>query len=509
MANTPSSSWPVNSLGEIILQSGTGDTTKVANLPLSQVPHNDTTDKVVVKMPTETMAAATDSLGNITGINSQNKTGSPLPVVLTNEIGWRPFGLANSEGSGAGRTWCMKTICPDATGFDAVRISIRHASTSTDTTHSVIVSVTETAGQVATSLAADINRWRPVVGGVEFSTKDAQEQYGWKSVTWAGASTITPTGTTVNTPVEYFSDWIPLASVPRADGGTFPLIQVRDLVTGAGAASSFAADTVNMNTPTTANGGFIIQSGWTANDFVTTINNLNSANPAGALAGGAPVIGFHFRTRKAGISILAIGDSLTQCAAVPTDLFSSWGLRTAAAISASGTPCGWVNNGFATRAMDVFTVPGVAAVAAWKPTDVIVQGFSPNGPVTGGYSTDAKMRYSLELQSNLTQSQITAARNVGAKIFYTTGIPAYSGVVAGATQDAYRLTYNLKVLTKNRDITPVDFDALVTNGASPARIKTDAIWPGDSGNNVHPNETYVNLEALTLIPLIKAAHGLV
>lgn len=51
MANTPSSSWPVNSSGEIIFELGTGDTSKVANLPASQIPHNNTTDKVVIKMP--------------------------------------------------------------------------------------------------------------------------------------------------------------------------------------------------------------------------------------------------------------------------------------------------------------------------------------------------------------------------------------------------------------------------------------------------------------------------
>lgn len=457
--------------------------------------------------PAGPLKTITDSNGFQLGIGSN---GMQIPIRLTNEIGWRPMGLANSEGSGAGRTWCMKTICPDSSGFDAVRLTIRHAAASVDTTHTLLVSVTETAAQAATTLSADINRWRPVVGGVEFSTKDVIEQYGWKSVTFAGASTITPVAATVDTPVEYFSDWIALSSVPRADGGIYPLIQVRDLVTGAGAASSFTADTLAMNTPTAANGGFIIQSGWTANDFVTVINNTNGANPAGALAAGAPVIGIQFRTRRAGISLLGSGDSLTQNAAVPADLFSSIGLRVAAAISALGIPCGYVNNGFATRPMDLFTPPAVAAINNYKPNAVIIQTFSPNGPITGGYTTDPRMRYSLEQQGNLVQSQITAARNnANTKIFLTTGIPSSAAAIAGATQDALRLAYNAKTVVKQRDIIPVDFDSIITNGASPARIKADAVWPGDGGANVHPNETYLALEAAMIIPLVKSAFGLV
>lgn len=447
-----------------------------------------------------------DANGNLLGVTQGG--GLPFPLKLTNEIGWRPMGLTNSEGSGGGRTWCYKTVCPDTAGFDAVRLTIRHAAASTDTNHKLIVAVTETAGQAATTLSADINRWRPVVGATEYSTLNAQEQYGWKSVTWAGVDNKTPAGATTSAPVEYFSDWIPLSSVPRADGGTFPLVMVRDLVTGAGAASSFTADIALMNTVTAENGGMIVQAGWTANDFVTVIDNTNGHNPIGALTTNAPVIGIQFRTRRPGISLLGVGDSLTQNAGVTAAVLTSFGLRISAAISALGIPCGYVNNGFATHSMTDFTATGLTAIAAWAPNAVICQGISPNGPVTGGYSTDAKMRYSVEQQGSMVQSQISAARAVGARVFLTTGIPMPSATLPNASQDAMRLALNARWLTKVRDITPVDFDALVTDGATPARIKSAAAYEGGAGNGLHVNETYVGLEAALLLPAVKQAFGI-
>ncbi len=453
--------------------------------------------------------AVVDDDGNIIGLRSPSGQVFKMSLPpLSYEIGWRPMGLTNSEGSGGGRTWCYKTICPDAEGFDAVRISIRHASTSADTKHTLLVAVTETAGQAATTLSADINRWRPVVNATEYSTKDAVEQYGWKSVTFDGAATITPVACTVTTPMEYFSDWIPLKSVPRGDGGTFPLIMLRDLVTGTGAASSFTADIALMNTATAANAGFIVQAGWTANDFVTTINNTNGANPVGALTTNAPVVGIHFRTRRAGVCMLGIGDSLTQCGGVVADILSSWGLRTAAAVSALGIPCGYINNGFATRDMGIFTEPGLAAIADWKPNAVVCEGFSPNGPVTGGYSSDAIMRRSIEQQGSMVQQQITAAKAIGAKVFVTTGIPTTSATMPNETRDAMRRALNTIWMAKTRDVTPVDFDALVTDGATPARIKSAAAYEAGAGNGLHVNETYVALEANLLTTAVKNAFGI-
>ncbi len=423
-----------------------------------------------------------------------NNAGLPgMPLVLTNEIGMKLSGLSVSTGAGEGNTWVLKSVAPG--DYDAIQLFIEHSETSATTTYRAIVASTET-----TSLATDSTIYHPVVGATEYNALDAVESYGWKTVTFAGATSILATAATAAAPSEIASDWIPLSSVPRADGGTYPAYMIRLSVLGG--TSSFGGSTANMNLATAANGGFIVQSYFATDATGLFVTAPGANSPYGEQSNGCPTIGVRLRMRKDGISLYGVGDSLTQNGLV-ADGMSAFGLRVAAAISALGLPCGWVNGGFASRDMTVLTAANVSRIAAWKPNAVVIQGFSPNGP-GANYTTDAKMRYGVQQAAASVQSIVSASRAVGAKMFISTAVPSSSAVIPNASQDALRVAYNSTIMaTKNRDITPVDFSALVATAAAPARISATY----DYGDAVHINELGIALQAATLLPKIKTAFG--
>lgn len=423
------------------------------------------------------------------GVRLHAKGVNDRPLIrLTREIGVKPVGLATNNNSSADRTWFLKLCCPDLAGFDAVRVVIYHGTTSSTTVYSAIVAATETAAQ-----DTDVNRWRPVAGGTEYSTLDATESYGWKSVTWAGAANKTSAAGTATAHAINVSDWIPLSSVPRADGGSFPLVMVRVAV---GTSTSSWATTAPMSTATDANGGFIVQGGWTADVGGAYVSNPAANNPSGALSQNLATVGIQFRCRNPGISIIGIGDSLTQCQTVVTDGLSSWGWRAAAALSAAGIPCGFVNNGQSSQAMDVFTTSGLNAITAWTGANMVcMQAYSPNGPVAGTLNTDAKARRAIEQQAAYVHTIATAAKSAGMELIVNSPLP--SAIASGATQSAILKAYNDRILAGWFDRFFVDWWTDFTDGASPARINSTYLYTTD-GLGVHANETGVARQGVLL-----------
>ncbi len=446
---------------------------------------------------TNYVEATRDSTGNTLGLSISGK--DIAQAKLTNEVGMKLMGLAAGTGAGDGNVWYYKSVAPG--DYDAVQVVIEHGETSSTTTYTAIVASTETILQNTA-----INRWRPVVGGTERSALNAVDQYGWKTAKFAGASSIVPPAASGTAIYEIVSDWIPLASVTRTDGSSFPATMVRVSNVG-GTISYIGSSNTLMDTPTAANGGFIMQVGWDGDATGLAVSDPANHNPSvDDRNAGSAVIGLRYRLRDPGISILTCGDSLTQNASVVADGLSSVGLRVAAAISNSGIPCGIINCGFSSQPMDVYATACASRIANWKPNMVVVQGFSPNGP-GANYTTDAFMRYGIQEQSALVRSQISAAKLIGAATIITTGIPSSSTIIPTSTQDAYRLSYNTTLMSRrsSKDTVVVDFSTLVSNTATPARIATAY----DYGDAVHVNELGVALQATTLLPVVKNLFGIV
>ena len=413
---------------------------------------------------------------------------------LTNLISVKPCGVSVSNNSSAGRTWSVKLTAPG--DFDAVELCISHGSTSSTTVYQAIAAVTD---EERTSTINQITR--PIQAGVENNTlDDTTTPLGWKSIKWGGASTKTSAAGTATAPVENWSDRLPLQSIARRDGSAFPFVLFRISVTGG--TSSFTAGTATgggMEAATAANGGFIMQSRWEADAAGSMVTAPATNHLTGSASNNTITIGVRFSCRKRGISVLWIGDSLTQNAStsIVADGFSSIGLRTAMTLSALGIPCGFINHGSSGNTMQVYQPPGLAAISSWKPNAVVMQAFSPNN----SYSSASVAGYQVQQQAGLVQEVIAAAISARAIPFVATGMPSSASVIASAAIDAKRTAWNAILRAMGGGTHVIDWDAVVSDQASPARLLSAA----DSGDGVHDNETYVALRAAAGVPVIRNA----
>lgn len=423
---------------------------------------------------------------------------APFGNALTNVVGLKPSGLSVSNNSSAGRSWTLKMAAPG--DFDAVRLVIYHGSTDATTVYQAIVAATD---EERNSVVAQV--CRPIVAGVEYNTLDStSEQYGWRGIKWAGADTITSAAGTSTVPIQNFSDWIPLSSVPRRDGTKFPLLLARISVTGG--MSSFTASTAagtGMETTTAANGGFILQGRFETDAAGAMVTDPASNNfTQGGANFGTITVGVQLRTRQKGITLIGIGDSLTQngSTALLGDGFSSIGWRAAAAISELGVPCGYVNHGAASQTMQTFQPPGISAITNWRPNAVFMQSFSPNN----SYSSAGVARYQLQQQGGLTEEVISSCVAINAAPFVTTGIPSSTSVIATAEIDNLRKSYNEKIRAKVFNTFILDWDQLLSNNQTPARL----LSAYDNGDKVHPNATAIGLQASQLTAKLRVAFGI-
>ena len=418
-------------------------------------------------------------------------TNTNIPYKRSNVIGMKPTGTNVSGGSSAGRVWSLKIAAPAE--YYSVRLFIYHHEASSTTSYTAICASTESALNTTA-----INLTRPIVNGAESNALDAVESYGWKTFKFAGISAITAPAGTAIAPSVLISDWLPLASVPRADGAAFPLALIRLSVLGGTSNFSSATNTgPGMEIPDASNGGLILQARWESDATGVTVsapatNHLSASNAA------TPTIGIEFRCNKPGITIMGIGDSLTQQTTVSPSVYDTMGWRTAARISALGVPCGYVNHGMSGQASLAFTNAGLAAITNWLPNAVFVQGGSPND---GAFSTDAFMRNGIQKMNSYAQGVLVAAAAENAVQMITTWLPCSSGIIPAESQDVMRRVNNtaIRALANNR-VFVLDWDALVSDGGAPARIA--AQYQFDA---THPNATAIELQAQQLTDVVKRA----
>jgi len=157
--------------------------------------------------------------------------------------------------------------------FDAIRLVYYNHQPNDISSLQAVVAVTETAATNTTD-----NLSQPIVAGTARATKDSSSSpYGWRSVTWFGnESAVAIPLAAQNWPLDVFSDWIPLRSVPRADGGRGRLILVRTYINGS--LNNYAFVSTNhlstlLRDPTQANRGMIYQVGSFSGDAVGAVTS--------------------------------------------------------------------------------------------------------------------------------------------------------------------------------------------------------------------------------------------
>lgn len=494
---------PVNELGEVVVTSGVGSSNIVGTLPPDLIPVDNTTGGIKLsKVP----QIITDSSGNPVGISGLGGINVPLSK-RRNIISQRLFGEGGPNGStnnGAGstlanNTWQVK-ITAEA-DFDAVRILYLNHMTNTVVV-SASVGATETAATDTTSNISD-----PVVGGAAYAVLDSTtDSYGFRSVTWAGASSITapaasiPSGVIPNVlaipyaiPSISTSDWVPLRSVPRADGGTLPLCILRFYLDGAANAFGYTGDSGKyplMRTPTAANRGRIIQ--------MSNIGNNGVTNPAfkpSSLATTAIPFIIQFRCRRRGVTVMSVGDSITENNGIVADRLSSWGFRACADLSTKDLPISYVNNGCSSMPSTTFWQHGLATMSAIKPDIATYSAWSPNNlPFTDAGVT----RYKVMCMLAQTQDFIAACQQNGVTPIILTALPYVS---LNAAQDNERKWLNAEIRKMGTfgQCIVCDIGAAMGDGATPERIPTALDF---DGNGIYPSESAIES---VIVPLVKTA----
>lgn len=403
------------------------------------------------------------------GVNFERRISPALPMhFLGNQIGSQ---------SNSANTWCHKVSVPD--DFDAVKLVLYH-NVATAPTVKAIIAATDTAAQDTAQ-----KMFEPMVAGAAYNSIDSAESYGWKTVTWSGASTKAFAGTGSQfQPETIISDLIPLSSVPRSDGGSNPLIMFRVYVDGAAATLLFTPCAASLRTEGGANGKQIIQ--------VSTRNNDGIASPAAypaALATSSLSFGLVLYSRSRGISVMTIGDSITQNDGIVTDKVSSWGARGVDSASSQSAPMAYINAGCSGQTSLTYTAAGLAQLAKWNPNVAHFSAYSPND-----YSTPsaAALRLAIQKMAGRLQQFLEYCYSNRIIPIVSTGIPhsAATGLNT-APLDQQRKDYNarLRAMAADGFFHLLDFDKLLSDGGSPAAIQAAY----SAGDGVHPNEAGIAL----------------
>lgn len=393
----------------------------------------------------------------------------------SNVIGHKLFGLASfTANSVLNRTWQHK-FCLEA-DFDAIQLVYYNHQPNDITNATAIVAATETASTGSTN-----NISQPIVGGTAYTNKDdTAEAYGWRSVTWSGAASPTLPAGTAAIPTITTSDWIPIQSVPRADGGIGRLLLVRVYINGS--VNQFTAVSTGqidaaMRTASAANRGRTLQvASYDSGDAVGTQTNSPTALGTIGLA-----IGVNIRTRGVGLSVMSVGDSTAQCVTLVADKLSSWAFRACADVSTEEFPVTYINHGQSSVNSAAYQARALEGAAIWQPGAIVFQALSPNDTSTNigtfRYENLARMARLQQLLSYCQSNRIALIVNTGFPKNYS------------STIDAERINFNtrLREMAARGHILLCDMDSVLSDGATPARIRSAFNY----GDDIHPNEAGV------------------
>lgn len=354
--------------------------------------------------------------------------------------------------------------------FDAVRLVLFNS-------RDVTVDVASCAAAVTNSSATN-------------STRDATGS--WVPITFNGSTSVTlPVRYSQYSPSITKSDWVQLNSIDRIDAnGVLPLVMFRCYVpatttdygfAGADDLSSLANDATNSS---------VLRRVWYSYrqqvDGITTPSNFTSTTAQT----GNFITCFEYITRRVGINVMGIGDSITLGFGGTPTTAGGWGHKLCTALSTVDRPVSWVCSGYYAQQSYLFGLRAMNVLDNFTPDILFYSPFSPNDG-TPDNNTVAKCRYWMG-------RVLDKCRENGIFPILTTPCPnTASGWNASA--DAARLALKAHILevAQKSNIPVVDFDAILSDGATPARFQASL-----TTDNIHPNNAgYIAMGAAAQIPV--------
>ena len=301
--------------------------------------------------------------------------------------------------------------------------------------------------------AAAVTGCTAIVAATANSTSKITPTGTWATVTVAGSSTFTlPARVSASEPSYTVSDWIRLDSIPRDDGGTLPLAMARLFIPVANATFSSTGG---------INAGFDAlypdALSWQTRQQVDGVGT--PANLTGT--GEGTTVAFHslqFRSSVANATVLGVGDSITSGFA-GTVQQDNWGWRAVNALRALGNRVSWLNGGVNGQTSTQYLARGKSLAAATAPQIVTYSPFTPNDGTPNATTIATQWANTLDFLDWCSANRYVPV--------LTTPCPWDSLTLA---QDDLRKGLRDRILALRDRVDVIDFDAVLSNQASPARF---------------------------------------
>lgn len=293
---------------------------------------------------------------------------------------WRPMGISVAGSFTSTTTLSIKAEAE----APFIRVRFRfYSEYGAATNFKFAAGATETALiSPATTLAKSC---QPVVGDTVYNAvQSAIGEPGWQIGAVAGVTNFNwPGAGSIGYPKELVTDWLEIPSVPRADGGSRPLILMRlehDASANGGISSgSISAWTAGQNTAT--EWYRVLQAPNISGGGAVTDLTKNLAGSMGTVAVWCAV---EFDYNRPAMTVLGIGDSnLDQGGTHSQFIFGTWGHRACAMVSTHNYPVVWFNCGLAGAANSLYSTNGLVELARVAPSLVVyAAGTSNDNPMT-------------------------------------------------------------------------------------------------------------------------------
>lgn len=296
-------------------------------------------------------------------------------------------------------------------------------------------------------------------------------------------------GGTSDAPAFAASEWMDIESVPRADGSHRPLLYARVAFAAPEQSTPLVQWWRPLNTAWGSSGAAVdgrwLMAGWRGAPSVAAL-----AGPLGKTMypwGYTPIVGVQYRTKGGAVkTVAAFGDSITYGAG-RTEAYASrsWVLNGARAASTAANPVEFICCAIPGKKTAAFLAyaHGVIGQLGIKPTLALFAAFTPNeGPGSALMKTNA-LAFKALCEGN------------GVQAGFWTGLPRNLNATTsfyGLALDNARKAYNAEMQTWGCPV--LDMDAVISDGASPARFKrveqgfyanftNDWVHPSDAGDN--------------------------
>lgn len=456
----------VDSRESVVITSGSNVSVRATNSPMVVSVERKVLDYVAgtegEKLPLVSFARNPDGVNrtSVGGIANLPGLQSARPGnVLTKSF----LGKFASKSNGADHTTHIQTVLES--DFDAIRLLIPNGIASSITGVIAKTSIGGTLGTVGASSAI------------------APGDSDWRTVTFSGASSVTlPSGTSVDAPSWTASDWIQNVSVPRADGGSLPILHVRLCVPAANpnrTAYAYAGITNWGDESIVA--GRVWRPRTQAVNGVTTLGNMTIGGSAVDYECYPVVI--QYLSRRRGVTVMIVGDSIYECAGATNR--HGWQYIGQHAVSTPHTPVevATISIGGSNAATWATRLSG--AISLIQPDFVVMPAFEVND--TDAAITLANMR---AMRVGIARAR-AACREANAQVILATGIPANpTGTFPkpwGAT-DSFRRDLNDEYRAMGEPL--LDFDAVVRASTTDANgqilfadgMTDDALHPSAMGH---------------------------